>query len=251
MSEKHRIRDGIIIGVSVLAIWTGAIWIFPSIKAISKSVLAFVLGILGTPIPLWVWLLGTVLSVAVISTKRRIVRAVEASKEPEEEMIPTPGVWIDRGMQQPMPPPAPTNEPAIPPTTHKDSQAAPTLTPPPVQSVPIESVGIEEYDDEEEEEDWRSYTSDNILDIDWRWRWHGTSIESLIALCPECELELLEQTRPFSNAGYDNREWLMGLTCQDEECQFEHNPDAETVHEYHDIIEKHIRREARNRGWPV
>jgi len=128
MSEKHRIRDGIIIGVSVLVIWTGAIWIFPSIKAISKSVLALVVGViteavsyafglLGTPIPLWVVLLGFVLFVVAISTKRRLLRSIDApqelegqstaelidqvakesmeSKEPEKESIPDHRVLWD------------------------------------------------------------------------------------------------------------------------------------------------------------
>ena len=174
---------------------------------------------------------------AAISIKRRIDRWIGGPRELIEQTSTAESV--DRITQRVQESKEPTEEISVEPNEPELDQGH------------IESVGIEEYDDEAEEEDWRSYTSDNILDIDWRWRWHGTSIESLIALCPECELELLELTRPFSNAGYDNREWLMGLKCQDEECQFEHNPNAETVHEYHDIIKKHIRRNAHEMGLPA
>ena len=86
MSDKRTIWEHpIIAGVSVAAIVGLAIWIFPSVQAISKSVLAFVLGILGTPIPLWVGLLGFVLSVAAISIKRRIDRWIDGPRELIEE----------------------------------------------------------------------------------------------------------------------------------------------------------------------
>ena len=254
MSDKHQIRNGIIIGVSVLAIGAVATWIFPSVKAISKSVLAFVVGaiteaasfvfgLLGTPIPLWVWLLGFGISVVVISIKRRWVviltnqrtemakervkKATVMAKEAEENRIATRESIKERTKQ--------IFEPKEP------------------ELDKIFSVESEEYDDEEEEEEgWRSYTSDNILDIDWQWRWHGESIESLTPICPNCELELSAIARPFDDTGYDNREWLLGFKCQDEECDFEHDPHHDSAaHEYYELIKKHIRREARNRGWPV
>ena len=116
MSDKRTIWEHpIIAGVSVTAIVGLAIWIFPSVQAMSKSVLAFVLGLLGTPIPLWVSLLGLVLFVAAISIERRIDRWIrkralqrlQDRNEPEGEIIPTPGIWQATAEQPPVESPEP------------------------------------------------------------------------------------------------------------------------------------------------
>lgn len=86
MSDKRTIWEHpIIAGVSVTAIVGLATWIFPSVRAVSKSVLAFVLGLLGTPIPLWVSLLALVLFVAAISIKRRIDRRLDGPQRLQEQ----------------------------------------------------------------------------------------------------------------------------------------------------------------------
>lgn len=225
MSNRRTIWEHpIIAGVSVAAIVGLAIWIFPSVQAISKSVLAFVLGLLGTPIPLWVSLLGLGLFVAAVSIKRclagqaeadRISTTAELNKIAQEAFQPK-GLDLDK--------------------------------------ILMESVEDEEHNDEEEENDWRSYTSDHILGIGWRWRWHGESIESLTALCPKCNMELNTLTSPEDPTGVMTSEQLLnGFACLDCDwgTNFSRDDRFETLPMLDEYVKKHIRRNAREKGLPI
>lgn len=67
--------------------------------------------------------------------------------------------------------------------------------------------------------EWESYTRDNILDIEWQWRWHGTSIESLTPLCPKCGMELSENTHrsPVTRTVQPDR--LHSVECHNMDCK--------------------------------
>ena len=117
MSKKNPItRHPVIAGLIVLAIPAVVKWLLPLVPSIFKMVvgwLAVVLGWLGTPIPLWVSLLGLVLFVAAVSIKRRLAGQAEAdristtadlnkiaqevfqSKEPEPPSIESPEPELD------------------------------------------------------------------------------------------------------------------------------------------------------------
>ncbi len=116
-----------------------------------------------------------------------------------------------------------------------------------------EEYDADEYDDEEEEEDWRSYTRDDILEIDWRWRWHGTSIESLTAHCPDCDFEMHPDSSPMDDTGLmTGAQWLHGFRCEDEDCEWSvaTPKQYETLDQLHDYVKRYIRREARRLGLP-
>lgn len=249
---RHQVSQGIIVGVSVLLIGTVANWLFPPVLAITKSVLAWVFGLLGTPTPLWVWLLGFVLSVGVIFTKRRLARWIDGSHEVVEQTSNSKSAagLIKEALQD--------VKEVVEETSSAESISQPLRRvqepkEPELDEVQMESVGAEEYDDEEEEEeeeDWRSYTSDNILDIDWRWRWHGTSIESLTAHCPDCDFELYPETSRIDATGIMTGEYLQGFRCEDEDCGWSVVTPSqyETLDGLHDYVKKYIRREARRLG---
>ena len=212
MSGKRTIWEHpIIAGVSVAAIVGLAIWIFPSVQAISKSVLAFVLGILGTPIPLWVWLLGLGLFVAAGSIKRLWAGQAEADR------ISTTA------------------------DLNKISQEVFQSKEPELDEVQTESV----------EAEWKSYMNDNILEIDWVWRWNDTTIDKLTPLCSYCRLEL-DNLLERINDEFDEEEWKWrGFVCVGPECGAKYRFDDHTHLSIMELVRKHIRREARRLGLPI
>lgn len=103
------------------------------------------------------------------------------------------------------------------------------------------------------EPEWKSYTSDTILGVDWIWRWNGTSIEGLTPNCPECGLELThhEWFSEDMEPGEDLR--LDELTCDDPTCGFTLDlsdmPTIDTKNQLNTYVMKHIRREASRMGY--
>jgi hypothetical protein len=45
---------------------------------------------------------------------------------------------------------------------------------------------------------WKDYTSDEILGINWRWRWDNNAIAGLIAFCPTCDMEVSGYTPEYT-----------------------------------------------------
>ena len=45
--------------------------------------------------------------------------------------------------------------------------------------------------------DWKDYTSDELLGINWRWRWENNRIAGLIAYCPTCDMEVHGYTSEY------------------------------------------------------
>ena len=100
MSDKHSIRNGIIIGVSVLSIWAVANWISPSVLAVTKAWLAFVIGLLGTSLVLPVWIWVPVFGALAISTTLLIVRGVKASAEEKRVAGVELMEFVDKAMSE-------------------------------------------------------------------------------------------------------------------------------------------------------
>lgn len=252
-TEHHPIRNGIIIGVSSIVLGAGILWGFGKLSVIWKvvvAVLSDVVGLLQTPIPLWTWLVGVGLSVIAISTRRRLVARLEQRRTAKAERAAIIGDALNRSINESV---NKIHELATEVEAKIESVGAEEEQPdisnePKVEEAKIENLVAEEYDDEEEEEDWRSYTTDNILDIDWRWRWHGTSIESLTAHCPDCDFEL----RPETTTMVTGMQWLNGFRCEDEECGWSVATPSqyETCDVLHDYVKKHVRRDARMTGYP-
>lgn len=244
--QHHPYRIGIIVGVSVSAITTVGFWAFGKLPAILNGIAAgfsFVVGLLQTPIPVATWLLALLTlgvaipawqRVALILEKRRTAKAERAAVI--RDALLQPINEVKEVMTQALQLNEPKSE--IPGDTPKE---------PELDEAKIDSVAVEEYDGEEEEENWESYTTDNILDIDWRWRWHGTSIKSLTAHCPECDLELYAETSRIDATGIMSGELLHGFRCGDEECGWSVGTPTqyETLDGLHDYVKKYIRREAR------
>ena len=84
MSDKHSVRNGIIVGLSVAAI-LAVVSQIPLIFTAVKAGLGFVFGLLGTDFTISMWLLGIVLSVAAILIKRRIDRWIDGPRELVEQ----------------------------------------------------------------------------------------------------------------------------------------------------------------------
>lgn len=103
-------------------------------------------------------------------------------------------------------------------------------------------------------QEWESYTQDRILDIEWQWRWHGTSIQSLTPLCPKCGMELSENTRPSPFTRTVQPDQLHSVECHNMDCKwhrgFDDQPHVETPAEFRVLVMKHIRRKARGLGLP-
>ena len=242
MSDEHSIGPGIIgtvVGGLILAVIFAVFGKLPAIIGAIANWVSYAFGLLGTDFAVSMWLLGFVLSVAAISIKRRIDRWIGGPRELIEQTSTAESV--DQVVQQLIETKEPEEEISVEPNE------------PELDEVQMESVGAEEYDDEEEEEeeeDWRSYTSDDILDIEWRWRWHGTSIDSLTAHCPDCDFELYAETSRIDATGIMTGEWLHGFRCEDEGCGWSvATPQQhETLDGLHDYVKKHIRREARRLG---
>lgn len=182
MTTKNDLWRITIIGTAIGTVLAGSIFgvigkLLAIMRAIAEGV-SYAFGLIGTDIAVSMWLLAFGLCVVVISTKRRLVvisikRRIVRAKEAEEERISATEL------------------------INEIAQEAFQSKEPELDDVQIESVGAEEYDDD----DWRSYTSDNILDIPWRWRWNGTTIESLTPICPECDMELDQHTSPMDQTG--------------------------------------------------
>lgn len=98
---------------------------------------------------------------------------------------------------------------------------------------------------------WKSYTGDRILGVDWRWMWHGTSVENLTPICPKCGLDLSDVRRSMGDPMEPGLAWMLGYRCEDSTCQFRwQNEVEETPEAFKDRVKKHIRREARKKGYP-
>ena len=263
-TEHHPIRTGIIGTVVGSLIVAGILAVIGKLPAL----VSYVFGVLGTSIPVPMWMLGVGLAVIGISTKRGLARWIDGSHELVEQASNSKSAdgLIREALQdikevveeastaesinQPMRPVQEPKEPEldevqqaimklfadadtqrfrigdlyerVPFARLKIDQAVRGLKElgflryalsrhgnihilsaagtdyiieqgwavaskePELDAVQVENVEAEEYDHEEEEEDWRSYTSDNILDVDWRWSWRGTSIKGLTAHCSHC-----------------------------------------------------------------
>jgi len=203
--------------------------------------------------PVWLVVPIVVLGLVVVRLITRKPAPLIAVEEPPS-IDPPPDATVDpEALRSIDPSPNTTVGPNEPP-----SQSVAFLPAEPPDEAPMfvvdeddENGEDEEYD--EEEEDWRSYTEDNILDIDWRWRWHGTSIESLTAHCPECDLEMHPDSSPMDDTGLmTGAQYLHGFRCEDEDCEWTiaTPKQYETLDELHDYVMRYIRREARRLGLP-
>ena len=89
---------------------------------------------------------------------------------------------------------------------------------------------------------WTKYKTDTIEGIYWNWRWNreGQQISDLIALCPDCSSELVEQISSIAGWGE-----ISGYLC--ENCST--SKGAERTFEVgdHTPVEDRIMREIRRR----
>ena len=246
------------------------------VRAIFRSTLAILLatGLLSIIGPVRGWLLSSisiapvwlvvpvvVVGVVVVRLATRKPTPLIAREEPPS-IDPLPGVspsTPDAFLPPEPPQEAPSSVDPFPNATadRDDPPSTPETTLPPEPALIVvndqdEDSKGEEYDEDEyDEEDWRSYTSDDILEIDWRWRWHGTSIENLTAHCPDCDLEMHPDNSPMDDTGLmTGEQWLHGFRCEDEDCEWSiATPQQyETPDQLHDYVKRHIRREARRLG---
>lgn len=83
-TEHHPISTGVIVtvvGGLILAGILGMIGKLPAIIGAMASAVSYAFGLLGTSIPVSMWLLGFGVSVAVISSKRRLSRWIDGRHE--------------------------------------------------------------------------------------------------------------------------------------------------------------------------
>lgn len=214
--------------------------------------------------PVWLVVPVVVLGVVVVRLATRKPTPLIGREEPHS-IDPLPDVTPptpDASLPPNPPQEAPSSVDLVPHATadRDDPPSTPKpMTPPKASYGAIvvddqdENGEDEEYDEDEydeEEENWRSYTKDEILEIDWRWRWHGTSIESLTAHCPDCDFELYAETSRIGATGIMTGELLHRFRCEDEDCGWSVATPRqyETLDELHDYVKRYIRREARRLG---